>query len=621
MTKNYSTEHIQSQENIFAITGSVIYAVLYFCISIIAISSIHAQPSALITNIHARKTISLNGSWHIIVDPYENGYYDYRYQPKTSGGYFEHHKPQSKMDLVEYDFDCSDVLQVPGDWNSQRDDLFWYEGTIWYKKSFDYMKKPGKRLFVYFGAANYDAKVYLNGKKLGEHEGGFTPFNFEITDLVMEKDNFLIVKVDNKRRRDAVPTLNTDWWNYGGLTRDVLLVEVPETFIRDYFIQLEKGSSKRITGWIQFDGSKLQQQVKISIPQAGAAVSITTNKAGFAEFSFNASLELWSSQKPKLYTVKIKAETDDVEEQIGFRTIETNGTKILLNGQPIFLRGICIHEQAPIRDGRAFSEADARTLLGWAKELGCNFVRLAHYSHNAYMTRIADQMGLLVWSEIPVYWTILWENDATFRNAKNQLREMITRDKNRASIIIWSMGNETPVTDVRLQFMKGLVMEARRLDSTRLLSAALESHYVDGNLKMIDDPLGQYLDVIGCNEYIGWYDGLPDKADSVNWKTEYNKPLVMSELGAGALQGFHGDSLTRWSEEYQANVYRHQLQMLKRIPFLQGIYPWILTDFRSPRRPLPGIQDCWNRKGLISNRGMKKQAFYILQQFYQQINR
>src|SRR4029078_5282985 len=126
------------------------------------------------------------------------------------------------------------------------------------------------------------------------------------------------------------------------------------------------------------------------------------------------------------------------------------------------------------------------------------------------------------------------------------------------------------------------------------------------------------LDVLGCNEYLGWYDGLPDKADGMQWKTVYDKPLVISEFGADALQGLHGDALTRWSEEYQASVYEHQLGMLQKIPFLRGMTPGILADFRSPRRPLPGIQDYWNRKGLISDRGQKKQTFYVIQRWYRE---
>ncbi len=577
-----------------------------------------AQQSGLIANTEGRKTIGLDGQWRAIIDPYESGYYDYRYQP-SENGYFKDAKPKTKSDLIEYNFDTSESLNVPGDWNTQRESLLLYEGTIWYKKSFDYQPKENTRLFVYFGAANYLADVYLNGQKIGRHEGGFTPFNFEITNRVRDKSNSLIVKVDNQRRRDAVPTLITDWWNYGGLTREVKLVETPASFVQDYFIQLQKGSRNQVQGWVRLNGNRLNQRVTVRIPEAGISKSFTTDANGYAQISFNTDLTLWSPDNPKLYDVLIEAETDRVQDQIGFRSIETRGSEILLNGRPIFLRGVCIHEEAPFRGGRAFSREDALTLLRWARELGCNFVRLAHYPHNEFMLREADRLGIMVWSEIPVYWTILWENPATLENARNQLSEMITRDKNRAAVIVWSMANETPLGDARLSFLKKLIEHARSLDTSRLISAAMERHYVDEQTQMIDDPLGEYLDVLGCNEYVGWYDGLPEKADRLEWKTKYQKPLIMSEFGGEAPYGNHGDPLTRWTEEYQENVYQHQVGMLKRISFLRGTCPWILMDFRSPRRPLPGIQDFHNRKGLISDRGEKKKAFYIMQRYYQEL--
>jgi beta-glucuronidase len=593
-------------------------ALLLLIILIAVVSCVRAQQIGLIANTDGRKTMSLDGQWRTIIDPYESGYYDYRYQPSTNG-YFKDAKPKTKSDLIEYDFDTSESLKVPGDWNTQRESLLLYEGTIWYKKSFDYQRRGNTRLFVYFGAANYVADVYLNGEKIGRHEGGFTPFNFEITNLVRDTNNSLIVKVDNKRRRDAVPTLITDWWNYGGLTRQVKLVETPATFIHDYFIQLQRGSRERVAGWVKLNGEKLNQKITIRIPEARINKSFTADTNGYAQISFDANLTLWSPDNPRLYDVMIETEADRVQDEIGFRTVETKGADILLNGKPIFLRGVCIHEEAPFRGGRAYSREDAFTLLSWAKELGANFVRLAHYPHNEFMLREADRMGIMVWSEIPVYWTIQWENPTTLENAENQLSEMIARDKNRASIIIWSMANETPVGDARLAFLKKLIERARSLDSTRMISAAMERHYVDDKTQMIDDPLGEYVDVFGCNEYVGWYDGLPEKADGLTWRMKYQKPLIMTEFGGEAPYGNHGDPLTRWTEEYQENVYRHQVNMLKRISFLRGTCPWILMDFRSPRRPLPGIQDFHNRKGLISDRGEKKKAFYVMQKYYREL--
>jgi beta-glucuronidase len=584
------------------------------------------QPSAtpLIQNVYGRTVRSLNGTWRSIVDPYENGYYDYRHEP-LADGYFANRKPSSKSDRVEYDFDTSGTLEVPGDWNSQRRELFFYEGTIWYKTDFDVERAHGHRTFIYFGAANYDAKVYVNGKKIGAHVGGFTPFNLEITDVVHSSKNFLVVKVDNQRHADAVPTINTDWWNYGGLTRDVLVVDVPQTFIRDYSLQLARDASRdtpgahKLSGWIQLDGARAEQHVTVRIAETNTTVRVRTDARGFARFDTDAAVELWWPEHPRLYDVDIEAETDSVRDRIGFRRLETRGADILLNAKPMFLRGISIHEQAPMRDGRAFSPEDARTLLGWARELGANFVRLAHYPHNEHMVRLADEMGLMVWSEIPVYWTIQWENTATLENATNQLSEMIARDKNRASVVIWSVGNETPQSAARLNFLGSLIGVARTLDPSRLIGAALEHRKAGEEQNVIDDPLGARLDVLGCNEYIGWYDGLPVSADAAIWKSTFDKPLIVSEFGADALQGLHGDSLTRWTEEYQASVYEHQLRMLERIPSLRGMTPWILSDFRSPRRSLSGIQDYWNRKGLISDRGEKKEAFFVLQRYYERL--
>ena len=344
-----------------------------------------------------------------------------------------------------------------------------------------------------------------------------------------------------------------------------------------------------------------------------------TDEDGFAEIRFEADLDLWSPGSPRLYEVQIEAETDAVVDSVGFRTIEVRGTEILLNGEPIFLRGISIHEEAPLRGGRAHSQADAETLLGWVEELGGNFVRLAHYPHNERMVREADRRGILVWSEIPVYWTISWDNPETLASAEQQLTENIVRDRNRAAVVLWSVANETPISDSRSAFLGRLIDRARDLDPSRLLTAALQAHYEGDSTMVIDDPVGAKLDVMGNNEYIGWYDGLPEKCDRIEWKSPHNKPLIMSEFGGGALAGKHGDAEEIWTEEFQESIYRHQVGMLKKIPFLAGTSPWILMDFRSPRRPLPGIQDYWNRKGLVSEKGLKKKAFFVLEDYYREL--
>lgn len=582
-----------------------------------------AQTAPLIANIGARNTTSLDGQWQVIVDPYDVGAVDYRAQPlQGNNAFYKNYQPQSKSELVEYDFDTSGQLAVPGDWNTQRDSLLLYEGSVWYKRSFGYAKPSKKRLFVHFGAANYLAFVYVNGEELGQHKGGFTPFDFEITGKLRAEGNFLVVRVNTTRGKDEVPTVNTDWWNYGGITRPVTLIEVPETFVQDYSVQLEKGSTKHIQGWLQLNGSHLQQDISITIPEIGVKKSFQTDSKGRAEFSFDAAPTLWSPENPKLYTVEISAETDHLSDLIGFRSIAVHGTDILLNGKPLFLRGISIHEESPLRPGRAWNEDDARTTLTWAKELGCNFVRLAHYPHNEAILRMADQMGILVWEEVPVYWTIQWENPETLRNAQNQLGELIARDHNRAALIVYSVANETPISEPRNQFLHQLIQQAHTSDPTRLVSAALqanESQEGDRLSIRINDPIADELDVMGNNEYIGWYSHRIADLDRTDWSSSYEKPLIMSEFGGDAVFGKHGDATTRWTEEYQATLYEHQLSMLQRIPFLRGTTPWILKDFRSPRRTLPGIEDYFNRKGLVSDRGEKKKAFFVLQNFYRDL--
>ena len=178
------------------------------------------------------------------------------------------------------------------------------------------------------------------------------------------------------------------------------------------------------------------------------------------------------------------------------------------------------------------------------------------------------------------------------------------------------MANETPSNNARTQFISTLAAHARELDPTRLITAALLVR-AEGNTKVIDDPLGKALDVIGFNEYIGWYEQTPAAADTTLWRVDYQKPLIVSEFGGGAKAGLHGSPTERWTEEFQADIYRHQLPMLNRIPQLRGMSPWCLMDFRSPNRPLVGIQDGFNRKGLISGQGQKKQAFFLLQKAYQ----
>ena len=479
---------------------------------------------------------------------------------------------------------------------------------------------------LYFGAANYDCRVWVNGKEAGHHVGGFTPFNMDISDLLVKGENTVIVKVDNKRHAEDVPTLIFDWWNYGGITRDVLLVKMPKTYIEDYSLELsrkEEGKRKEITFSAKLNKAEAGHNVTLSIPELKIKKTFTTDSNGHVQCSmFNVqskNLQLWSPENPKRYRVDISVGGDlvasTITDSIGFRTIETRGKEILLNGKPIFLKGISIHNEKPNGGGRANSVEDARTLLSWAKELGCNFVRLAHYPHHEEMVREAERMGILVWSEIPVYWTIAWRNPKTYDNARQQLTDMIRRDHNRANIIIWSIANETPHSKERDTFLGNLAKYARTLDDSRLISMAMEVTGASNYVNRLNDNMNQYVDVVSFNQYIGWYRDVND-APKMRWEIPYDKPVIISEFGGGARYGLHGQKNQRWTEEFQENLYKENIAMIDKIEGLAGTTPWILKDFRSPRRVLPGVQDYYNRKGLVSDKGEKKKAFYVLRDWY-----
>ena len=586
---------------------------------LMVVLTLQATEVPQIANILGRQTTSLNGTWNYIVDVQEEGYYDYRMTPMRNG-FFINAKPRHPEDLIEYDFDKAETMQIPGDWNTQDQQLFFYEGTVWLKRSFEFHPEAGRRTLLYFGAVNYDTHVYVNGQKAGHHQGGFTPFNYDVTDFLKDGENQVIVKVDNKRHPEDVPTQIFDWWNYGGITRDVLLVSVAPTYVENYKLQLDntpaaKKGQRQISFCAKLNKAEAGQSLTLRIPELKINKQMTTTADGIASLTLNAKPQLWSPENPKLYKVEIQLGDETLSDEIGFRTIETRGKQILLNGEPIFLKGISIHEEKPNGGGRANSTEDAHTLLSWAKELGCNYVRLAHYPHNEYAVREAERMGILVWSEIPVYWTIAWSNPDTYANAKRQLSDMIARDQNRANVIIWSIANETPHSAKRDAFLGKLAKHARELDPTRLISMAMEVTGASNYHNILHDNMSDLVDVVSFNQYIGWYRDVND-ASKMTWEIPYDKPVIISEFGGGAKYGLHGPKNQRWSKEFQENLYRENCAMLDKIDGLAGTTPWILKDFRSPRRVLTGIQDYYNRKGVFSDKGEKKLAFYVLRDWY-----
>jgi len=570
--------------------------------------------TALLTNVLARRRTSLDGSWRTIVDPYDTGYVDILGE-RNRRGYFRDHRPRHAGDRVEYDFDGSPELVVPGDWNTQRPELLLYEGTVWYRRHLDIDDHESGRTFLHIGAANHTTRVFLDGEELATHVGGFSPFAVELTGRLAPGRHSLILQVNNRRERTRIPAMRTDWWNFGGITRSVDLVHVPSTFLSDAWLTMAPDG--RLVGGAVVDGDE-STPVVVEIPAADIRAEVRDGTVEVAA-EIAAELDRWDPGAPVHHLVRWSCGDDVIEDLVGFRTVETRGNRLLVNGRETYLRGISLHAEALGGGRRAHGPDDAASLIDLAEELGCNFVRLAHYQHDEHIVREADRRGLLIWAEVPVYWGIAFHDPQVLDEALSQIDELVVRDRGRAGVILWSIANETLVGPERTRFLSTLAERARRLDPTRLVTAALLTLMSNDPVVHIDDPLGAIVDVIAVNQYLGWYYGDVASLPDVRYSTSFGKPVVFSELGAGAKFGRHGDAGEVWTEEHQAAVYDAQIAMIREQADCVGLSPWILKDFRTPMRVLPGVQDGYNRKGLVSEEGDRKLAFDVLRSFYRSL--
>lgn len=566
---------------------------------------IFANSDSLIFD-HSQKKESLNGDWHYAVDQYDSCISQKWYEEN----YFDE---GGNLLPIDYSFDEWDTMRLPCCWNNFDKMFMLYEGSMIFTRRFFFEKRnTDERVFLKIGAANYLCRVFLNKKYVGTHKGGSTPFYFDITDF-LEHNNRIMIQTDSTRRDSQVPPKVTDWFNYGGIYRDIEIIRLPEIHIKNFEISLiADGCFNKIKTKVTLS-KNVDTTAILKIDELGINKEVPI-KNGSGEVIINAEPQLWSPENPKLYHTILSCENDMISDKVGFREIAVKGMDILLNGKPIFLRGISCHEDSA-SNSKALTEDERLENIRLAKELGCNFIRLAHYPHNERMAKLADELGILLWEEIPVYWGIQFGSEDTYRDAENQLNELITRDFNRASVIIWSVGNENPDTDERLSFMGSLSDFAHKRDETRLVSAACLINY---EKNAIEDRLEKHLDVIGVNEYCGWYTADFRMLPALFENSNPQKPVIITEFGADALSGHHGTITDKGTEECQALVYEKQIENIKKINYIKGITPWILRDFRCPRRTA-STQKYFNTKGLVSADGKRKIAFSVLQNFYKSI--
>lgn len=549
--------------------------------------------------IGGRSVVSLNGDWRLTLDLFDEGLRQKWFELDET--------PPSQWAVPrDYEIDAGEKVSVPSCWNVLKPEWTYFEGSGWYTRHFDWEMGPtGERVHLNIGAANYAALVFVNGVYVGGHQGGSTPFCLDVTTHLRAGQNRLQIIVENRRSPLRVPMHHIDWFNYGGLYRDVSLMRLPATHIR------------RASAYLTADGASIAFRVdlteevdtkaRIVVADLGIDTEIDVQRGnGHGRVPFSG--QHWSPETPVCYDVSFHAGADIYRERIGFRTITTRGTDILLNGRKILLKGVCAHED-DLHLGKVSTEDDVRRRFRHVKELGANFVRLAHYPHHEHVAQIADELGILLWSEIPVYWAIAFDNADTLDDARNQLCELIARDINRASIILWGVGNENADTDARLAFMSDLATVARRLDPTRLVGAAC---LINRETFTIEDRLAEHLDVIGLNEYFGWYEPDFSGLDRLLANSSPDKPVIVSETGADAKPGFRAAGRVLFSEEWQSEFYRQQITRLYRTPYVAGVAAWLLYDFRTERRQT-GFQRGWNRKGLIAeDKATKKLAFGTL---------
>ena len=630
----------------------------------------YPSPDNLIGWIDSRQITTLNGEWSYIVDPMNNGL------PESSffGGFPKNKTQKTGMELIEYNFDTAAKIQIPGAWNAIDKKLFFYRGPVWLYKKFNYQPKKEAITHLYIEGSNFTTKIFINGSIIGEFEGGYVPFNFDISKHLKNGENILLVQTDNTLNQSSVPTQKTDWWPWGGIVGDVYIVETPKKFIQNAYLQLNPENFSEALFKLEMNQELSGQRIVLEIPELQFKDEFITNTAGFIKESIIIAPRLWSPTDPKLYKVIISSDQEIVSDEIGFRSIKVEGQNIYLNNSEIQFKGIAMHSEPIGIPGPAFSKEHFQDLLLMAKDLNINFIRAAHYPYTRHLAKVADRLGLMLWEEVPVYWNIDWDNSETLNIAINQIKRLVQRDQNRASVVVWSVANETPLSSSRMKFLNTLLSEIEAIDSTRLTTAALlsgseeqfkalvlvlalqgvKSQWVNPQEKAIfqfildqanipidselnfsisiDDPLGKSVDLISYNEYFGWYyvtfftdqmmipEGTLRKLmfevlPNIKISSVFNKPIHISEFGAGAKYGNYSNKI--WSEEYQARLYRHQLEMLSNNPQIKGISPWVFKDFRAMLRPLPGIQDFYNRKGLIDENGNKKAAFDVLADFYE----
>ncbi|MHA1797751.1 MAG: glycoside hydrolase family 2 protein [Candidatus Helarchaeota archaeon] len=531
-----------------------------------------------------------------------NGYWSYRHASLNEG---------IKNKWFQISFikkNSKNKVKLPNCWNYIKENgqypYLEYEGVMWFFRDFIHEEiKKEHDYFLHFKGANYLTNVWLNASYLGKHEGGFLPFKFKINDVLKNGINFLAVRVENLRKSDRIPCEGFDWYNYGGIYRDVFVENVNKIRFGKFKIKTDKLLRNKAIIEINFEQTQnfnFSWEIYLNDHLVSKGAYQKGEKKDKLKISINQP-KLWSPNNPTLYSIRIENEiTKKVTEfKFGIRIVELRTGKLFINKRKIYLNGVSLHEEL-VPHGRAIPISERRKDIISMKRLGFNALRTAHYSHDESLIELADELGIFILEEIPIYWSIDFANPKIFKLGIKMINALIERDYNHPSVIMWSLGNEIPAENKYCRHvMRHLYLFARRKDDSRIITHVSN--------RLWGDFLRKNADIICLNLYLGWY-LLSEK--HLNFilemiKDSEKKPFFITEFGAGAKFGFHSNELERFSEEKQASILSHSIKTFNSKNWIQGHFIWIYRDFKSPLRTNK-YQQGFNRKGIVSEKNEKK---------------
>ncbi len=508
-------------------------------------------------------------------------------------------------------------------------------GKYWYAKSFDTPRQPlaGGRVYVEVLAAGQQATVYVNGSEVTYHEGGYSVFRADITDLCKDEgENLLVIACGNENKSSVYPQ-SADFTFYGGLYRGVNLISVPEVhFDLDYY----GGPGVMVTPkQCDCGGASFELEAFVKNPDENFTVMYAVKDAEGQEVAgavrpadntkvtvYVPDAKKWEIDDPYLYTVTATLQRrneayDEVNIKAGVRSFSCDPDKgFIINGKEIPLRGVSRHQDQMYK-GNALSREDHYDDARIIKELGANTIRLAHYQHSQDFYDACDELGFVVWAEIPFISVMNPDPDA-HQNCISQMKELIIQNYNHPSICFWGISNEILIGGISEKLVenhKELQTLCKELDPTRLTTIAHVS------MTPVDSPVHHITDVESYNHYFGWYGGKME--DNGPWMDNFHKVhpdicLGLSEYGCEGIITYHGPNpaCKDYSEEYQALYHEHLAKMLDERPWIWSSHVWNMFDFGCAARDEGGVAGR-NNKGLVTmDRKTKKDSYYIYQAYW-----